>query len=108
MPTAADLDRDGDRVAALLVAAVAKLESQGEIGGVLRDTAAHLATLAPVGSFNAADLTPGVGRMLELIERGYTMASERAVHDRVLGRVSRPAPVVAASAAVAELEDFLF
>jgi hypothetical protein len=102
----ADLDRDSGRVMTLLLAAVARLATQRDVGGVLRDIAGGLAMPAADGSFSAADLAPRVEQMLQLIERGYTMASERTMHDRVLGRVSRAAPVV--TPAEAELEDFLF
>jgi hypothetical protein len=45
--------------------------------------------------------------MLEVIERLYTMAGERAVHDRFLDRPVR-AETVAEAASGSEMEDFLF
>jgi hypothetical protein len=45
--------------------------------------------------------------MLEVIERLYTMANERAVHDSFLGRAAR-AESVAEAASGLEMEDFLF
>ncbi len=103
----ADLGDDSERVVALLAAAVTSLESQHEISAGLRDTAGQRGVPRPAGSFSAMDLTPPVEEMLALIERGYTMASERAVHDRVLGRESHVARVTAITTPT-ELADMLF
>jgi hypothetical protein len=99
-----DLVRDSHRVEALLVATVAKLEGQREIGQVLRDAAGKL---APSGSPDRAELPPHVEQMLQLIARGYTMANERVVHDRIFGGSTLAAPTPR-TAPAAELEDFLF
>lgn len=102
-----ELELDSDRVVALLVETVSNLAVQGEIGQVLRDAAAQLAVPAASGTVRFAELPPPVAEMLESIERGYTMATERAVHDHFLGRPARvePVPEMAPGAA---MEDFLF
>ncbi len=101
-----DLDRDSERVVRLLVETVADLEEHDKIGGVLRDGAETLSGLSPLGQASLTDLPPGVAKMLETMAAGYTMANERAVHDRCLGRtpVETAEPVTLA----AGLEDFLF
>jgi len=102
-----DLKLDSDRVVTLLVETVSNLAVQAEIGQVLREAAERLAGLSPSGVVNFAELQPCVVQKLELIERGYTMANERAVHDHFLGRPARAEPV-AETAASAAMEDFLF
>ena len=102
-----ELERDSDRVVTLLVAAVASLGTQNEIGRLLRDAAGTLAALSRSGHLSFDNLAPGVEQMLALIEQGYTMANERLVHDRILGRSTRATPVREA-APPPELEDFLF
>lgn len=102
-----DLERDSERVVTLLLTTVAKLETQYEIGQALRDAAGNLAALLPSGYLSFANLAPRVAQMLEQVERFYTMASERAIHDRILGRSPQAAPVPEAAAA-SELEALLF
>jgi hypothetical protein len=102
-----ELKLDSDRVVALLEDTVSNLAVRGEIGQVLRDAAARLAELAPSGVVNFAELPPRVVPMLESIERGYTMANERAVHDRFFGRPVRADPVADTEQGSA-MEDFLF
>ena len=101
----ADLERDSHRVEALLMAAVAKLEDERSIGQVLRDAAEYL---APLGARDLTGLPATVEQRLERIAHGYTMANERTVFDRVLGRSAAPTRIVETVPAVAELEDFLF
>jgi hypothetical protein len=98
-----ELKLDSDRVVRLLVETVSNLAVQAEIGQVLRDAARRLAGLSPSGAVNFAELPPAVVQKLELIERGYTMANERAVHDQFLGRPAR-----AETASGGAMEDFLF
>jgi hypothetical protein len=100
-----ELERDSERVVTLLETAVAELEGRSEFGRVLRDTAGGLTARLPEGQRDLADLAPLVARMVEVMAGGYTMANERAVHDRVLGRAPPPAIVTPAATA---LEDFLF
>jgi hypothetical protein len=100
-----ELDRDSERVVALLNRTVADLAAQAEIGQVMRDAAGNLETASPPGDFNLAALPPRVEQMLASIELGYTMAGERAVHDRILGRSSMSGATAAKAAA---MEDFLF
>jgi hypothetical protein len=102
-----ELELDSDRVVTLLVETVSNLAVQGEIGQVLRDAAGHLAEVTPSGVVNFAELPTPVVQMLESIEGFYTMANERAVHDRVLGLPARAEPVVEAASGAA-MEDFLF
>jgi len=102
-----ELERDSDRVVTLLQETVSGLTVQTEIGQVLRDAAEHLGALSPFAVVCFADLPPRVRQMLELIERGYTMANERAVHDRILGRPARVVPI-AETAQGSAMEDFLF
>lgn len=102
-----ELRLDTDRVVTLLVETVSGLAVHAEIGEVLRDAATHLAVHAPRGDVNLAALPPPAVQMLEMIERLYTMANERDVHDRFLGRPARAEPV-AETAAGSVLEDFLF
>jgi hypothetical protein len=102
-----ELKQDSDRVVTLLVQTVSNLAAQAQIGQVLRDASGHLATLSSPGIVDFADLAPAVVQKVEAIERFYTMANERVVHDRVLGRPARAesAAVIAPNAAT---EDFLF
>jgi hypothetical protein len=95
-----DLERDSHRVEALLTTTVAKLEGQSDTGQVLREAAGNLGRSGPA---DFADLPPRVDQMLRLIARGYTMANERVVHDRIFGGSTAAAPEP-----VSELEDFLF
>jgi hypothetical protein len=102
-----ELKLDSDRVVTLLVETVSNLAVQAEIGQVMRNAAERLAGLSPASVVNCTELPPAVVQKLELIERGYTMANERAVHDRFLGRPARAEPV-AETASGAAMEDFLF
>jgi hypothetical protein len=102
-----ELELDSDRVVTLLVETVSNLAVQGEIGQVLRDAAGQLTALAPSSAVHFAELPPSVVQMLDTIDRSYTMADERAVHDRILGRPARAEPA-AEPAAGTEMEDFLF
>jgi hypothetical protein len=102
-----ELEVDSDRVVGLLVETVSNLAVQAEIGQVLRDAADRLSAPWPSGVINFAELPAPAVRMLESVERGYTMASERSVHDRFLGRSVGTEPV-AETASDAAMEDFLF
>ncbi len=102
-----ELELDSDRVVTLLVETVSNLSAQAEIGEALRDAGDHLATLAPSAAVEFAALPPSVLQMLESIDRSYTMADERAVHDRILGRPPR-VEARPETAPKAEMEDFLF
>ena len=102
-----ELKLDSDRVVTLLVETVSGLAVHAEIGQVLRDAAGDLASLARVGFIKFAELPPSVVQMLAVIERFYTMANERSVHDRFLGRPARVEPV-AETVPGSEMEDFLF
>ena len=101
-----DLDRDSERVVRLLVETVADLEEHDKIGAALRDGAETLGGLSPLDQVNPTDLPPGVAKMLETMAAGYTMANERAVHDRCLGRA--PAEIPEPMMAEVALDDFLF
>ncbi len=103
----AELDCDSQSVVALLEQTVANLGAHDEIGHSLREAAGLLAAMAPPGDLSPGDLSPSTERLLALMEAGYTMASERVIHDRVLGRTSRTAPAPA-TAVLPELEDLLF
>ena len=65
------------------------------------------ATLMRKPTLPFAALPPTVVQKLELIERGYTMANERAIHNHFLGRPA-PAEPVAETASEAAMEGFLF
>jgi hypothetical protein len=103
----ANLERDSDRVVALLVETVGNLANHDEIGQALRQAATALAAISAQQTFPPADLSPRVEQMLNLMASNYTMAIERRVHDEALGRPDQasggPATVVNA-----ELEDVLF
>jgi hypothetical protein len=103
----AELDSDSQSVVSLLEQTVAHLGTHDDIGQSLREAAALLAAMSPPGELPLADLTPSNERLLALMEAGYTMANERVIHDRVLGRTSKTAPA-AATAPQPELEDMLF
>jgi hypothetical protein len=79
----ADLKRDSEQVVALLTHTVADLAARDEIGGMVRRAAETLAA----NELDPGELSPATERMLALIEGVYTMASERAVHESILGRV---------------------
>jgi len=102
----ADLDRDSERVVRLLVETVADLEEHDKIGAALREGAETLRGQSPLEQASLTDLPPGVAKMLETMAAGYTMANERAVHDRCLGRTPVETPEPATEAA--GLDDFLF
>jgi hypothetical protein len=101
----ATLEQDSDRVVTLLVATVTDLQARNDIGGVLRGVAATLTAMTGRERLDLTDLPPRVEQMLEVMARGYTMANERVLHDRMLGRVSTGTAVLHAAA---ELEEFLF
>ena len=103
----ANLERDSDRVVALLVETVANLASHDEIGQALRQAATALAAMSAHQTFPLADLSPRVEQMLNLVASNYTMAIERRVHDQALGRPDQ-APAGPATVADADLEDVLF
>ncbi len=100
-----DLGRDSHRVVTLLTETVADLGRRNEISQVLTDAAGDLIAGLPRGQASLADMPSRVGQWVEAIAGAYTMATERAVHDRMLGRTSVVTPV---SATAPELEDFLF
>jgi hypothetical protein len=105
--TLSALERDSDHVALLLDSTATDLAGQDEIGKALRQAVSALHEMSPPGDLPIADLTPRDEQMLDLMARDYTMANERVIHDRVLGRTSGPAP--ARSAPVqSQLEDMLF
>jgi hypothetical protein len=101
----ADLDRDSERVVRLLMETVADLEERDRIGGALRAGAETLNALSGPGQTNPADLPPAVLRMLETMATSYTMANERDVHERCLGRTK---PAAEPAMAATEPDDFLF
>ncbi len=99
------LERDTARVIALLEETVASLGTHNEIGPMLREAAGKMAAMSRRGGLDK--LPPRVEQILDAVAGTYTMAIERIVHDRVLGRSPAVAPV-ASPAAAPELEDFLF
>jgi hypothetical protein len=102
--TLSALDRDSDRVVILLEQTVGSIGEHDAIGRTMREAANSLREMSLAGDLPLADLTPRAEQMLDLMARGYTMANERVIHDRILGRSSRAVPVVAES----EMEDMLF
>ena len=102
------LERDTDRVAALLEASAAKLLENESIGEALRDAAAHLLAVSPLDDRPPGfTLAPLAEELLDRMARSYTMANERIVHHRVVGGAdSEPSTPVATAAS--ELEDMLF
>jgi hypothetical protein len=103
----ADLERDSGRVVTLLEDTVADLAARDEIGRMLREAAEVLAATAPYGYLEPDELTPPLLRMIGLVALGYTMASERAVHEKILGR-SAGVVADAGTEASPEVEDVLF
>ena len=101
------LDRDSDRVVVLLEQTAANLGRHDEIDKAMREAADNLRDMSLPGDLPLADLTPRVQHMMDLIGRSYTMATERAIHDRVLGRSSAAAPAEAVVTTI-ELDDLLF
>ena len=100
--TLATLERDSERVVTLLEDSAAKLVSSDGIGSMLRNAADSLRAVAPDDA-PMPDLTPQALQVLDTMARTYTMANERIVHERVLGRSGN-----AALAATADLENMLF
>jgi hypothetical protein len=105
--TLSRLDRDSDRVVILLEETAANLGAHDEIDNVMHEAANGLREMSAPGDLRLTDLPPRVEQMLDQMARGYTMATERAIHDSVLGRAGGAA---AAPAVVAkqELDDLLF
>jgi hypothetical protein len=95
-----DLRRDSEQVVTSLDRTVADLAVRDEIGRALRSATEALAASERDGYVNSADPTPAAERMLALIASGYTMASERTVHERLFGRSITPVE--------ADVEDVLF
>jgi len=95
-----DLRRDSEQVITSLDHTVADLAVRDEIGRALRGAAEALAAPEQDGYVNSGDPTPAAERMLALIASGYTMASERTVHERLFGRSITPVE--------AGVEDVLF
>jgi hypothetical protein len=103
----AELERDGGRVVTLLEDTVRDLGTCDETGRALRETAEILFETSPDGFLKVAELTRATEQMVASIERGYTMATERAIHDKFLRRSAdrTPDPVTAKPP---EVDDFLF
>lgn len=100
------VERDSDRVVTLLKQTATDLESHDAIGKAMREAAANLATCAPAGDLRAV-LAPRGEQMLTLMAATYTMANERVIHQRLLGRSCGTAsekPAVGQP----EMEDMLF
>ena len=104
--TLASLDRDSLRVVTLLEQTAAEMSANDAIGEALRRAAERLEAIAPSDGLPLPYLAPFAERMVEMIARGYTMASERFIHDRILG-VSGNARH-AEAVAQPTLEDMLF
>jgi hypothetical protein len=101
------LQTDSERVTMLLEQTAATFVANDGIGAALRQAADNLhATGSPV-ALSALDLAPGALKMLDMIAHTYTMANERVIHDRVLGR-SASVGSSEKAAATPELEDMLF
>jgi hypothetical protein len=105
--TVAAMERESVRIAGLFADAAAAIGIEDEIGQALRQAAGGLAAMVPSDEACTEDLMPDDEELFDLIARGYTMASERLVHERSLGRPCAAAPAPQASAE-AELEDMLF
>jgi hypothetical protein len=101
------LERDSDRVVMLLKQTAANVGGYDEIDKAMCLAVNHLSDVSPPGDAPPGAPTQHVEQVLDLMARGYTMANERVIHDRVLGRTSS---AVTANPAVAqpELEDILF
>jgi hypothetical protein len=100
-------ETDGARVITLLDQTGADLTAQERIGTTMRNAAAALGSMAAASGGAVAALPASAEHLLDQIEHSYTMAAERVIHDRVLGRAPRDAGAPAAAAAF-ELEDMLF
>jgi hypothetical protein len=100
-------ETDGARVITLLDQTGADLDAQARIGATMRAAAAALGTMAAGHGGPVASLPAAAERLLDQIEHSYTMAAERAIHARILGRTAHDeaAPAPAAEDA---LEDMLF
>ena len=102
------LERDSNHVGMLLEQSAATLASEDRIGEALRRAAASLHAIAPPDAVPPLnDLTPHAQQTLDRLARFYTMASERVIHERIIGRPAK-APPAAPVTAAAELEDMLF
>ncbi|MGD0106261.1 MAG: hypothetical protein ABSC06_19800 [Rhodopila sp.] len=104
--TLSALERDSDRVVLLLEGTAENLVSHDGIGEALRQAEGDLKAIAPPDALPAYDLAPRARQMLDMMEVVYTMATERIIHNRVLGRSS--GGTSAAAGAKPELEDMLF
>jgi hypothetical protein len=105
----AELERDSAHVVSLLQETVANLAQHETFGRAMRAVASQLNALCPRQERDErwSDVTsalgPRAGERLRQMEDAYTMADERQVHDRVLGRAE-----IALEEAQAETEDVLF
>ncbi len=107
----ARLLRDGDAVATVLETAANAVTFHEELAERLRSLADELAAAAE--SSGDAAIDPAFkARILSLIDGRYTMASERAIHDRFAGGAiateTAALATIEAPGASAALEDILF
>jgi hypothetical protein len=105
--TLSALERDSDRVVILLEQTAANVAGYEEIDKAMRQAVNLLSEVAPPGDTRLGALTQRVEQVLDLMARDYTMANERVIHDRVLGRTSSAVPAKP-MASQPELEDILF
>jgi hypothetical protein len=104
----ASLERDSASVASLLDAAAADFAVRGEIGEVLRRSAAEAASIADQQDDPAADVAEPTGRLLALLSRDYTMAREREIHARYASGAPDGTTTVPSADAEPDLADMLF
>jgi hypothetical protein len=102
----AELERDTDNVVSLIEHTMRELNSQEEIVRNMRGIADTLSALSPTHAVPFDELPAPVEELLDTMARGYTMADERWVHDRVIGRSGSGEPPT--KAAPADMEDILF
>jgi primosomal protein N'' len=103
----AELERGSGTVVTLLESTVTDLEVRDEISRVIRGAAQMLAEMASHGTPDGAELTAPTERLLASIAHGYTMASERAIYERVVGHTAGQ-PHEPESGVLFEVEDPLF
>lgn len=101
----AELERDSGAVAGLLVETNARFAESRALGLTLHQVADDLAALADDQARDSEPADAAQAALLAMIERRYTMARERTIHDVVvMGRVAPAIEQVAATS----IDDMLF
>ncbi|MGQ9370643.1 hypothetical protein [Azospirillum sp. A39] len=104
------LDREGERVSALLDETTARMTVREDVGRIMREALERLHRVAGAADGRASDVERVRREVLALVEGRYTMASERDVHSLFEAMLDGgpAAPPPAATAEPTDLDDVFF